>query len=268
MSAAWTTVRASGCLILALAQQALTQSPYEIGWKKDGLAAGGGVLVLAVGLGLSTNVAPLTEEEINALSRDDVNAFDRPATYNYSEAASAASEILVWSCMALSLSFLASDRMREDAGTIALMYAETLVLANGVSQTAKGAVHRIRPYTYGPEAPLAKKTDPEARKSFYSSHTSNAFASAVFFATVYCDYFSTSKWKPYVWGGSLFAAASVGYLRFAAGAHFPTDVLVGGAMGAAFGRWLPLWHRRDAGRLNVAPVYHLGSTQVRVRWTF
>ncbi|MGH7494993.1 MAG: phosphatase PAP2 family protein [bacterium] len=260
--------RASACLILTVAQQALTQSPYEISWKKDGLAAGGGVLLLAVGLGLSAKVAPLTEEEIDALSREDVNAFDRPATYNYSEAANRASEIGVWTCMALPLSFLVSERMRADAGTIALMYAESLLLANGVAQIVKGTLQRTRPFAYNPEAPLASKTDPEARKSFYSSHTSNAFASAVFFATVYGDYFPASKWRPHVWGGSLVAAATVGYLRFEAGMHFPTDVLVGGAVGAIIGRMLPRWHRRSARGLNVTPVYHFGQAQVQAEWKF
>ena len=268
MSAVWTAARASACLILVVAQHALAQSPYEISWKKDGLAAGAGVMVLAMGLGISANVAPLTEEEINALSREDVNTFDRPATYNYSETAHNASEALVWSCMALPLSFLVSERMREEAGIIALMYAETLLFANGASQIAKGAFQRLRPLAYNPEVPPADKTDPDVRKSFYSSHASNAFASAVFFATVYGDYFPDSKWRPYVWGGSLVAAATVGFLRFEAGEHFPTDVLVGGAVGAALGHLLPRWHRRDAGRLNVTPVYQLGNAQLRVRWTF
>lgn len=263
-----TAARASACLILVVAQQAITQSPYEISWKKDGRVVGGSLLTLAVGVGLSASVAPLTEAEINALSREEVNAFDRPATYNDSEAANTASEVVVWTCMALPLSFLASERMREEAGTIALIYAEALLLANGISQIAKGAAQRVRPYAYNSEVPLAKKTDTYAKKSFYSSHTANAFASAVFFATVYGDYFPTSTWRPYVWAGSLFAAATVGYFRIEAGRHFPTDVLAGGVVGAALGRLLPRWHRRGARHLNVVPVYHFGHVQMQVEWAF
>jgi membrane-associated phospholipid phosphatase len=253
---------------LGVSQQAFTQSPYEVNWKKESPVVGGSLAALAVGVGLSLSVTPLTEEEISTLSREDVNAFDRPATYNYSEAANTASEIVVWTCMALPLSFLASERMREDAGTIALIYAETLLLSNGITQVVKGAVQRVRPYAYNPEVPLAKKTDSYAKKSFYSSHTANAFASAVFFATVYGDYFPTSNWRPYVWVGSLFAAATVGYFRIEAGMHFPTDVLAGGVVGAAIGRMLPRWHRRSASHLNVVPVYYYGHAQMQVEWRF
>jgi membrane-associated phospholipid phosphatase len=259
---------AIGFAIFSMAAPTLAQSPYEISWEKDRFIAGGGLLALAVGLAVGSEVAPLTEEEINQLSRDDVNAFDRPATYNYSKTANTAGDIAVWTCLSLPATLFFSEPIRDDAGTIALMYAETMLLSNGISQIFKGTVQRIRPFVYHPDAPLEEKTEPDARKSFYSSHAANAFASTVFFATVFGDYFPSSKWKPYVWGGSLLAAATTGYLRIEAGKHFPTDVLVGAGVGAAAGLLIPRWHRRSDQDLNVAPNYRFGQVQIKMLYVF
>jgi membrane-associated phospholipid phosphatase len=258
---------AIGVAVFSIAARTFAQSPYEISWRKDGFITAGSVLALAVGLAVSSDVAPLTEEEINHLSRDDVNPFDRPATYNYSEAANTAGDVAVWTCLSLPATFLFSAHVRDDAGAVVLMYAETILLSNGINQIVKGAVPRIRPFVYNPDAPLEKKTAANARKSFYSSHAANAFASAVFFATVFSDYFPSSKWKPYVWGGSLLAAAITGYLRIEAGMHFPTDVLVGAGAGAAIGLLIPRWHRRGDQHLNVAPVYRF-DIQIKMKYTF
>ena len=48
-----------------------------------------------------------------------------------------------------------------------------------------------------------------------------------------------SSARGWVWGGCLTAAATTGYLRFAAGRHYPTDILVGAAMGAFVGYLVP-----------------------------
>ena len=260
LSICWFSVNAAG--------NALAQSPYEISWKKDGVLAGSGLAALTVGFVVSSEVTPLTEEEIQALSPDDVNAFDRPATNNYSESADHASDVAVWTCLALPATALFSSRMRDDVGTIALMYAETMLLSNGITQIVKGTMTRTRPFVYNPAAPPAQKTDPDARKSFYSSHTANAFAAAAFFATVYGDYFPDSKWEPYVWAGSMLAAASAGYFRVEAGRHFPSDVLVGAGVGLAIGLLVPHWHRRGEQQLNLAPSHRLGQVQMEVRYVF
>lgn len=253
------------CFIAAPIQ---AQSPYTISWPKDGFIAGGSLLALAIGFSVDSKITPLTEEEIAQLSKDDVNPFDRPATENYSVSADNASDVVVWTCLSLPLTFVFSERIRHDAVTVGLMYAETMILSNGITQIVKGTVRRIRPFVYNPAAPLDKKTESDARKSFYSSHTCNAFASAIFFASVFGDYFPASRWKPYVWGGSLLVAASAGYLRVEAGMHFPTDVLVGAGVGTAAGLLIPLWHRRSEQRLNIAPVYRFGELQIKAQYEF
>ena len=42
------------------------------------------------------------------------------------------------------------------------------------------------------------------------------------------------------------AAATTGYLRYAAGRHYPTDILAGAAMGAFVGYIVPSLHELEA----------------------
>ena len=67
----------------------------------------------------------------------------------------------------------------------------------------------------------------------------------MFLSTTFANYNPDSSLKPYVWGTSLLFAATVGYLRFAAGMHYPTDILTGALVGSAIGYLIPLLHKKD-----------------------
>jgi membrane-associated phospholipid phosphatase len=64
----------------------------------------------------------------------------------------------------------------------------------------------------------------------------------VFLASVFERLYPDSHARGWVWGGCLTAAATTGYLRYAAGRHYPTDILVGAAMGAFVGYLVPTLH--------------------------
>ena len=219
----------------------------------SGLATG-----LAASL-LDETLDPLTVEEITTLSREDVNAFDRGAVYQYSASASTASDILVYTVIASPLAMMTDQRVREDWGTYLLMYAETLLWTGASTHIVKNTVGRIRPYVYNPDVPMEEKTTRDARKSFYSSHTAFAFASAVFLSTTYNCYFPTSRWVPYVWAGSMAAAALVGFFRYQAGMHYPTDIIVGASMGGLIGYVIPALHRVDTDGYSVRPGWRHGG---------
>lgn len=245
-------------LILAgiMAPPANGASPYERTWSKDGwiagLTAAGAVGAIAVG----KTPSPLTAAEVDALSRESVNEFDRSATYRYSESIEHSSDVLILAVIAAPCALLAGERVRNDWETFSLMYAETIALAAIPSAYTKGAVERIRPYAYNPDVPMDVKTTSEAKKSFFSRHASMAFASAVFLSTVYNDYYPDSRAGTYVWAGSLLAASAVAYGRYAAGQHFPTDVITGAVVGGAVGYLVPRLHRIHRGNtsLTVTPV--------------
>jgi membrane-associated phospholipid phosphatase len=221
------------------------QSPYEMNWKKDGALIVVGIPLAALGIAMDRSVAPLTNEELNNLNRDDIFLPDRFVTYNYSPNASDISDILLYTCMLSPTLLLASKPIRTDSPVIAGMYLQTMILGVALPAFGKGGIQRIRPYAYNPNVPMEIKLTSEAKKSFFSGHTTMSFASVVFLSSVYSSYYPDSNAKPYIWSGSLLLASTVGYLRMAAGSHFLTDVLVGAVVGSAIGYLIPKIHETD-----------------------
>jgi membrane-associated phospholipid phosphatase len=220
--------------------------------KRESIIFGTAIGLGIIGLKVNDDIVPLTLDEINALNRDDVNAFDRGATYNWSLSAANASDILA-TALILSPALLAfSDEVRNDFTPVLTMYFQTLILAEALPLTIKGITQRTRPFVYNEDAPLEEKQSQNAKRSFFSGHTSVAFAMAVFLSTVYSDYHPNSQWKPFVWGVSLLAASTVGYLRYAAGRHFPTDIITGAVIGSALGYFIPFIHRTNESDLDVS----------------
>ena len=246
------------------------QSPYNKSWTKDGLIFGSGISLIITSEILNSNIDTLTIFEKNQLSKNDINWFDRSAASNYSAALSSASGRIVGACIISPLILFLSKDIRNDAGTMITMYLETLLLSTFVPRVLKSS-GRIRPLFYNPDVPVKKKLElkQKARASFPSGHTTSAFATAVFFSSVYSDYFPDSKWKPYILGSSLLTASLVGYLRYESGAHFPTDVLAGAAIGSAIGYFIPYFHKKkSSNNLSIQPTYQMEQFQIAVQLTF
>ena len=218
------------------------QSPYKLSWGKESIIVGTSLISAIIGSGIDYKVKPLTQIEINQLNRNDINSFDRSAANYYSTEVAQISNIFLGVCTSSPLLFLTVKEPRSNLGIISVMYLETMMFSVFLPSYGKGGVQRIRPYVYNADAPLDDKLNSEAKRSFFSGHTTIAFSSAVFFLTVYSNYYPNSKWKPYIWGGSLLAASTVGYMRYRAGAHFPTDIIVGAVVGSAIGYLIPKLH--------------------------
>jgi membrane-associated phospholipid phosphatase len=214
-------------------------------WKRDGALIVIGIPLAALGIAMDRLIDPLTLEEVNNLDRNQIFKPDRFVSYNYSERASKLSDILLYTCMTSPLLLLSSKSIRNDIVVISGMYLESLIFGVALPAYGKSGIQRIRPYTYNPELPLNKKLTAEAKRSFFSGHTTMAFTSMVFLSTIYSTYYPESKAKPYIWTGSLLLASTVGYLRMAAGSHFLTDVLVGAIVGTTIGYIIPKIHETD-----------------------
>lgn len=249
-------------------QNAFAQSPYKTSWSQDGPIFGCGIAVAFCASYLDDSITPLTIEEINNLSSEDVNRFDKSATNNWSECVANISDIFVGACLLSPLTLFVAGDVRGDFRTVSTMYLETLFFSVFIPSFGKGGVQRIRPFVYNPEAPLDKKLEPDAKRSFPSGHTTCAFSSAVFLSTVYSDYYPNSRWKPYVWGGSLLAASMVGYFRYEAGAHFPTDVLTGAVIGSTIGYVIPWLHRTFNKELGIAPSIDTKQYRISFQYKF
>ncbi len=137
----------------------------------------------------------------------------------------------------------------------ALIVAEAAAIATLLDEIVKFSTARARPYAaHGlPEPPHARPG--QTNLSFYSGHTTFAFAVAVAGATV--AYQRGYAGAPIALGVGLAAATFVGWMRIAADMHFATDVLAGAAIGSAVGYAVARWMHppRDAAapRVSAAP---------------
>ena len=76
-----------------------------------------------------------------------------------------------------------------------------------------------------------------------------------FFAKVFSDYYPESKYRKWVWGASIAGTTAGAYFRAKSGKHFPTDVIIGSAVGGAFGYFIPHFHKkRDGKALSFQPT--------------
>ncbi len=220
------------------------EPPYSLSWKTDcNILTGNFIIDLTARL--TEDNSHLTADEISGLARSDVLRFDRGATYHYSTSADKASNYLSYVCALTPLaSGLFTDNLNSDWLTLFVMYGEMLVLADNLPDIAKALTGRLRPYVYNPDVPLNDKLKADsARRSFFSGHTTMAFAGAVFTSTIFSDYYPDSPWRPWLTGGLLTAATATGYLRYAAGMHYPSDILVGAMVGSVIGYLIPWTHR-------------------------
>jgi membrane-associated phospholipid phosphatase len=226
--------------------------PYDAG-RRDAL-----LLPAAAGVSLLGNLVapvpnPLGRAELEGLSPDDVNAFDRVAARSWSESWATASDrgrdALLGAAVLLSFAPPAADGRWREAVTLGVMFTEAALLVEGTTYLAKDLAGRRRPWVHNTSLSVEERLalsagDPlDARRSFFSGHASSAFALATLLSTVYADVHGRSSASDAVWAVSLSAAALTGVARVKAGMHYPSDVLAGAVVGAAIGRLVPALHR-------------------------
>jgi membrane-associated phospholipid phosphatase len=226
---------------------------YEMSLTKEAALLGGTAIYGFVSKGIEAKVKPITIEEIRALNKDDVNFIDRQVFKEFNYSSAAFSDVLVYLLAVAPGAFIFSDELKKDKYSIPVMYIETLGLAALATSLPKGLVTRMRPYAYDSLYMWQNNlSSADTKKSFFSGHSTVAFASAVFTAKVFSDLYPNSKFTPYVIGASLLAAGTVAYLRMDSGMHFPTDVILGAALGSIIGYAIPELHR--VGRSNEALI--------------
>lgn len=246
--------------------------PYALG-KPD--------LVLApLGLGLTllaeqlVDTRGLSVAELAAFSPDDINPFDRPAARNWSPTWDDRSDrgrdaLVVGSVLASFAPQVLRGRVGNTV-TVGAIFAESYLLLAGSTRSMKRLVGRERPYLHNDEISPEERLETargegDALESFWSGHAAAAFVTATLLSTIYQDVHGRSRGSDLLWASSLSLAAFTSYARVAAGKHYPSDVLVGAAVGSAIGVLVPRLHRKGsalAGGLSVSP----GGVVVRIPW--
>jgi membrane-associated phospholipid phosphatase len=197
--------------------------------------------------------------ERDAAGHPIVNDFDRAARdalrIDNTSAADGASTALGFALMPLFMvgSGLLSagyDHRLKEYPVDLLLFAESAIIAADFNQAVKFAVGRERPIVHFTDGPDARKivAQSDSLTSFYSGHTTLAFAMATSAGTIAS--MRHYRLAPLVWVLGVSVASLTGYLRVAADRHYMSDVLVGGAAGSLIGfvnpffvhkkRWRPM----------------------------
>lgn len=185
--------------------------------------------------------------DISSLTRGSVSSFDRWAIGFHSAALSNVSSGLAWSEFAMPVALVSWEILRgqrpwHGAITDAVILQEALMISGALSSYAKSFPIHSTPLTYDASVGMDEKRKPQNVSSFFSNHTSTAFTIATFTGYTYQLRHPESKLVPWIWGTGMSMAAGVGALRIMAGKHFPSDVLMGAAVGSLCGYFTPRLH--------------------------
>lgn len=186
--------------------------------------------------------------QIVALDKNDIWAFDRRAVEQSYPAPSniyTISDAGLWISYLLPSLLFFDDEIRKSWLDVTLLYFETQAINLNIYVWG-GPVFttRVRPIVYYEETSWEYKLGKETTDSFFSGHVSMAAGASFFMAKVYSDYhpeLGEKKWLLY--GAALIPPAFVGYYRYRGFMHFPTDILLGAAVGATVGILVPHLHK-------------------------
>jgi membrane-associated phospholipid phosphatase len=199
---------------------------YTSGWGDVAATAGGG---LVAGLAVIarpplSHCAPCDSLDLPAYERVAIRA-------NSSGARTASNVLLVGIAGGVALASLAGgDRARARGNAVVM--ADAVSWSVAATELLKVGVHRARPILYRSGAATAA-ADPDNRESFPSNHTALAFSAATAYTTL-----ALRQHLPHAGRNAILlyvAATAVGVFRVAGGAHFPSDVLAGAALGSGIG---------------------------------
>jgi len=218
--------------ILLLLSAARAEYPYKTSVKLDVPLAIGATSVLALGLYRLHTMTP----NDTPYNRNDLLPWDRPFAGTWNEPAIFVSNILI-AAGALPLIF----GLNQDFAVHALLIYEVLALQGGLQLMVRSMNVWPRPFMLGSEGGKERE-NPSSHGSFYSGHTSAAFAIAVFTGVWFSDSYPGSSYSPWVWGGTLSVATMIGVLRVVGGKHYPSDVAVGALVGSFVGWVVPKLH--------------------------
>ncbi len=248
--------------------------PYTFSWKNEApyIGTAAGLVVTGIVVDLTNPVKPFSLQELNLLNRNDVNAFDRNATFNWSPGSSTASDVLLIGSVISPVLLLTTSQTRADFGWLLLMGWEVLSINYGMMTTVKNLTNRPRPYVYNPDTPTDVRTGTDSKESFYSGHVSTTASMSFFLATVLTDYHPDMKTglKITVWTLAAAYPAITAYLRVEAGKHYPTDVIAGYAIGALTGWLVPFLHkkRKPDAKFSFAPTTIYGNAGIYLSYQF
>lgn len=129
---------------------------------------------------------------------------------------------------------------QKDAAQDLTLYLSGLIATKGITDLTKGLIRRPRPYAWLADSSLAssERGHTYLRTSFFSGHASSAFFSAAFtnlrLRSIMRHRLSADEYREWRWAPPtvlLGWASFVAWSRIHAYKHYPSDVIVGAAVG-------------------------------------
>ena len=238
------------------------ESPYRLDLTKDLIASGSAVVLTGIGFYIKGLRTPIDSDALLFPDTSKIPSIDLVAIHLYDKSFVTASDVLLYTSMAMPFISFIDKRVSGHAPQIIAMYFETLAINFGIQTLTTAITSRRRPYTFNtdsvagePEVSFSTKEGIGNRNSYYSGHTSTAASATFFGARVFTDFRPHSKLVPYVWVAAALVPAFVGFSRVEAGEHFPTDVITGYLVGGAIGYLVPTLHKIKEKNLSFSPAY-------------
>jgi len=221
---------------------------YKFNWAVDAPVTAVGSLWSGYAFTKIYSKDPVPDSIVAALNKDDINGFDRWGAGMNDDKVDDVSDYLFYGVMPLPALLFIDKKMRKDAGKIGFLYLESFAITGMLYTGATYFVDRYRPETYDNSIPVSERTGGGHKNSFFAGHVAVVATSTFFMAKVYNDYHPESKFKYVMWGGAAAATGVMIYMRHAAGKHFPTDLLLGTAVGTLSGILVPHFHKVKDGK--------------------
>ncbi len=235
---------------------------YHLNYLVDGSITTAGLLASKFGTDYLRDREP-NLAEIPTLTPGDIWWFDRGATkVNPADASHSLklSDDWVFYTKIAPAILLLDKNINRYWYDIATLYLEAHAIHASAYLAAAIPIKRYRPLMYNPSESMERKTGENTTNAFFSGHAGMAATSMFFMAKVYLDHHPEIKHKWVYYTGASIPPAIVGYYRYKAGKHFPTDILVGIAFGAASGILVPEWHKKKERKLSFVPYTNNYST--------
>jgi membrane-associated phospholipid phosphatase len=178
----------------------------------------------------------------NCIPPKSLNALDELVVGNYNRGAHGVANVAVLSLAIAPMLFNLADSRGDGWFEDAVVFYETLLVTQMITQITKSAVDRNAPFVYNKSALDSDLESADAGRSFISGHSSTSFAAATAYTVTFWQRHPDSPWRFVVMGVAESLALGVGLLKIESGYHYPTDIIAGALTGISMGVLVPMLH--------------------------
>jgi membrane-associated phospholipid phosphatase len=232
-------------------------SVYHVNRYVQGAIILGGLATDYPAIGRIKNKPDISNTEIAALNPGEIDPFDKWALNQNPNNAPMYNNISNYGQIPIFMlpGFLLFDKqIKNDWLDILYMYFEGHVLTftlYNYSFFGPSFEAQYRPITYYSQLSLSARENGDNRNSFYSGHTASCAYATFFMVKVYCDYNPDLGGTKYLFYTlAAIPPLFIGYCRVMSLNHFPSDCMVGLALGGTMGIIIPSLHKNKCNNIS------------------